>query len=312
MSLKAPSKLPKSLRRRASPLTRSLARKYCNVPDRRARRRKEFFVRLSRRAGKFGRVVASEFKVWILIGLSIITVTVISIVLFSPFFDVREMQIRRQDPRIDPEEIQETLAPLFHQRLILVSRHQVMTMLSTAYPDIERVEIEKDYPSKLTITVYLEPVVASVVIDEGESEDTASGSLLSGSGISTYAYVTKRGFFITSPMKLVSTPLPIITVTDWAIRPQNRTLLVPETFLHNAFLARDTLRRDFGLTTVSTLVFLRAQEFHIHTNKVNLWFDLRTPLSVQFQRFRSLLKTVPLEEVKEYIDLRIADKIIYQ
>lgn len=312
MSLKAPSKLPKSLRRRVSPQTRSLARKYCGVVDRRARRRKEFFVRMSRRTTKLRGVIASEFKIWTLIGAAIISVTVIAILLFSPYFDVREMQIRRQDPRIDPEEIQETLSPLFHQKLLLVSRSQVMAMLATTYPDIEKVEIAKNYPSKLTITVYLEPVVAEVKIDEGSSDATASGALVTGSGTNTYSYVTKRGLFITSPMKLDTTPLPIITITDWAIRPQNRSLLLAETFLHNAFLARDTLRRDFGLTTVNTVVFLRAQEFHIQTNKANLWFDLRSPLNVQFQRFRSLLKTVSFDDVKDYIDLRIADKIIYQ
>lgn len=222
------------------------------------------------------------------------------------------MQIRRQDPRIDPEDIQDMLSPLFHQKLLLVSRSQVMTMLTASYPDIEKIEIAKNYPSKLTITIYLEPVIAEIKIDEGSTDSTASGSVLSGSGTSSYSYVTKRGYFITSPMKIDSAPLPIITITDWAMRPQNRSLLLTEAFLHNAFLARDTLRRDFGLTTVNTVIFLRAQEFHIQTNKANLWFDLRSPLSVQFQRFRSFLKAVSFEDVKEYIDLRIADKIIYQ
>lgn len=315
MPLKAPSKLPKRLRRQVSPLTRSLARKYCNVVDRRTRRRKEIFVRLSRRTAKITAIIASEFRVWMIIGVSIIVLGTIGILLFAPVFDVREMHIRRQDPRIDPEEIQETLSPLFKQRLVLVTRGQVLSMLQAAYPDIERVEMTKDYPSTLNITVYLEPLAAQITINEDSDMQTSlSGAVLSGSGglETTYSYVTKEGLFISSPVKLTSAPLPVLTITDWAIRPQNRTELLQPKVLQTIFLARDTLRRDFGLTTTNTLVFLRAQEFHIRTNKTTLWFDLRSPLTVQFQRFRGLLKAVSLDQVKEYIDLRVADKIIYK
>lgn len=315
MPLKAPSKLPKHLRRQVSPLTRSLARKYCDVVDRRARRRKEVFVRFSRRMAKFTAVVASEFRVWMIIGASTILLGVVGILLFAPIFDVREMHIRRQDPRIDPEEIQETLSPLFKQRLLLVTRGQVFSMLRAAYPDIERVEISKSYPSTLNVTVYLEPLAAQVIIDDGTDTQTSlSGSILSGSGVveTSYSYLTKGGLFINSPVKLTSAPLPVLTITDWAIRPQNRTELLQPKVLQTIFLARDTLRRDFGLTTTNILLFLRAQEFHIRTNKTTLWFDLRSPLTVQFQRFRGLLKAVSLDQVKEYIDLRVADKIIYK
>ena len=72
------------------------------------------------------------------------------------------------------------------------------------------------------------------------------------------------------------------------------------------------LRSDFGLSAKDITIFLRAKEFHIRTEKVALWFDLTSPLSVQFQRFRELLKNLPLDQVKEYIDLRIADKIVYK
>ena len=68
----------------------------------------------------------------------------------------------------------------------------------------------------------------------------------------------------------------------------------------------------FALSIGAIIVYVRAQEFHIRTNKVTLWFDLRSSLSVQLQRFREFLKTVPLDQAKEYVDLRIADKIIYK
>lgn len=275
------------------------------------RKRKEKYARWGRKMARFSDMVLSEFRLWIAIGTGIIILTVAGTLLFAPFFDVREIKVRRQDPRIDPEEIQQTLAPLFKQRLVLVTRNHVAGMLHAQYPEIERVEIGKDYPSTLSVSVYLEAVAAEVVIVDDMDIGSGSGST-TGSGTDVYTYVTRKGTFVTSPIRLTGGPYPKLTVTDWGIRPQNRTTLLAPEFLQTIFLARDALRRDFALQSQNISIYLRAQEFHIKTNKATLWFDLRSPLNVQFQRFREFLKTLSLDQAKEYIDLRIADKIIYQ
>lgn len=285
--------------------------KHCKVENRRARRRKEFFVRVGRRTAKFWSIIVSEFRIWMLIAASGVVTVIVAILLLSPFFDVRSMHIRRQDARIDPEEIQQTLSPLFKQRLVLVTRNQVAAMLEAEYADIQRVEITKEYPSTLDVTVYLDPVVAKVKIVDSGAQEAGSGSV-AGSGTELHTYLTRTGLFVSSPITLTSAPLPTLTITDWNIRPENRQRILDPQFLQEIFLARDTLRRDFGLSTVGILIYLRAQEFHVRTNKSTLWFDLQSPLAVQFQRFRELLKTVSLDQVKEYADLRIADKIIYK
>jgi hypothetical protein len=314
MPLKASRKLPKRFSRRAGPLTRSLAKTYYGGPNRRARRRKEWFARTGRKFARLSETVLREFRLWLVIGAVLILLTIGATLLFAPFFDVREMKVRRQDPRIDPEEIQQALAPLFNQRLVLVTRGQVASMLQAEYPDIEKVEISKEYPSTLLISVYLEPVLAEVRIDDSQSTEPASGSgaVESGSGVGLYTYVTRQGYFVGSPIRLSGGPYPKLTITDWGIHPQNRTILLSPEFLQNVFLARDTLRRDFGLESQNITVYVRAQEFHIRTPKTSLWFDVRSPLTVQFQRFREFLKTLSLDQAKEYIDLRIADKIIYK
>ena len=309
MPLKKPIRLPRNLRRSASPATRRFAIKHYRSADRRSWRRKEFVVRFGRKATKIWSVIASEFRLWMVIAAAGIVIVILAILLLSPFFDVRSMHIRRQDARIDPEEIQQTLSPLFKQRLVLVTRTQVASMLQAEYPDIERVEIGKEYPSTLNVTVYLDPVIARVTLDEDEK--TESGSL-AGSGNTLHLYVTRRGFFVASPITLTSSPLPTLILTDWSIRPDNRQRVLDPDFLREIFLARDILRRDFGLSTTGIMVYVRAKEFHIRTNKVVLWFDLQSPLPVQFQRFRQLLKTVSMEQIKEYADLRIADKIVYK
>ncbi len=307
--MKPSRKLPRRFNRKVGPRTQSLARTYYGGPRRRVRRRKEMFARWGRKMTRLWDTVLSEFRIWLVIGAGLIILTVAGTLLFAPFFDVREIRVRRQDPRIDPKEIEQTLSSLFKQRLVLVTRSQVAALLQADYPEIERVEINKNYPSTLSVSVYIEPVMAEVSVTDARS---GSGSTGFGSGMNIYTYVTRKGTFVTSPIRLTGGPYPKLTITDWGIMPQNRTLLITPLFLQTIFLARDALRRDFGLQNQNITVYLRAQEFHITTNKATLWFDLRSSLNVQLQRFREFLKTLSLDQAKEYIDLRIADKIIFK
>lgn len=264
---------------------------------------------------RIGNVIASEFRMWLMLTGGGILIALAAVLLFAPFFDVRTIHIRRQDARIDLEEVQQTLSPLFRQRLVLVTRAQVGALLQDRYPDIERVEISKEYPSTLNVTIYTDPVVATINIDESDlPEPQGTGALLPlrQTGASLRLYVTDRGYFVTSPVPLTTAPLQQLTITDWGIRPQNRTRFLAPEFLQTVFRARDALRRDFGLEGGEVTLFVRAQEFHIRTEKGELWFDLQSPLSLQFQRLRELLKVVTFDQVTSYVDLRVSDKVIYK
>ncbi len=313
MALRSPRRLPKQFRRPVSASTRKVARHYYATNERRLRKRKERIVRLVRRLSQLGRVIASEFRLWLFISTVVVAVAVGLVLLFAPLFDVRQIQVRRQDSRIDPEDVQNILSPIFRRRMVLVTRGEIRSLLQQRYPDIVNVEIEKDYPSTLKVTVSLEPVVAAIAIESHENElGTESGSVKTQSGSQKYTYITEKGYLVSSPIQLTKEPLETLTMTDWNIRPQERTVLLDPKQMKTIFLARDTLRRDFGLSAKKIIVYLQAQEFHIKTPKVTLWFDLRGDLPLQFERFRVFLKTLSLDVAKEYIDLRIMEKVIYK
>lgn len=311
MPLKAPRRLPRFLNRQTSLYSRGVARGRYRTIDRRAQRRRERLKRLLRKCARLTGVIASEFRAWLLIGTGILLAAALLVLIFAPFFDVRQIVIHRQDPRIDMEDIQQSLRPLFRQRLLLVTKSQVSALLGNDYPDIDRIDIEKKYPSTLIVSMTMEPIAAEIIIgDSNVAFATQTGATV-GSG--SYAYITRSGLFISSPIRLTrANSVPTLRLNDWGIRPENRARALPPDFVERIFSARDALRTVFGLTTRDISVYVRAQEFHIRTNRVTLWFDLRSPLSVQLERFREFLKNVPLEQVQQYIDLRIADTIIYQ
>ncbi len=315
MPLQKPVRLPRKFNRTTSAATRTLVRSTYAGQERRNRRRHELMARWNRRIVRIGNVIASEFRMWLLIIIGTGIIALAGVLLFAPFFDVRTIHIRRQDARIDLEEVQQTLSPLFRQRLVLVTRAQVSALLLPQYPDIDHIEMSKQYPSTLNVTIYTDPIIATITIDESAlPEIHGSGSLLptAETGSALWSYVTDRGYFVTSPVPLTQAPLEKLFVTDWGVRPQNRSKFLAPEFLQTVFRARDALRRDFGLTGKQITLFVRAQEFHIKTEKGTLWFDLKSPLSTQFQRFREFLKAVSFDQVKSYVDLRVADKVIYK
>lgn len=310
MPLKRPRRLPAHLNRSASPYMQSVARKF-HSQARRSRRRRERLRASIRRASKFGQAFLAELKLWLIVLAGISVVSVFATLLFSPAFNVREIRVRRYDARLDIGEIQQVLAPLLSERLFFVTRNHVLSLLQASDPDVTSADIEKDYPNELTVTIHLRPLIAELAIDPPMSAPTSgSGSAMREKA--KYVYLSARGSVVTSPVNLSKTPLPVLHVTDWGRAPENRQLLVSSSFIVTVFQARDTLRENFGLPITRITLFVRAREFHIRLNKVEIWFDLASPLPLQFQRFREYLQTFPLDRTGQYVDLRISDRVIYK
>lgn len=300
-------------------MTRNIASRYSRASGIGLKRKREKLQRNARRWGKSLNIFWREFRIWLAVLLALLAITGIVILLFSPVFNVKQIQIRRQDPRVDIEDIQKTLAPLFKQRLLFVSRNQILELLGDRFPDVRRVEIEKTYPSTLAVSLYLDPVIAELDIDDAVAAVTPDVMVIGGTGTGaaatasgSYAYITAKGYTVFSPIKLSREKLPVLRLTDWGVRPENRSRAVSPELLKAVFDARTVLQTDFGLSVSGITIYLRAQEFHIRLERVSLWFDLSNPLDVQFQRFREFLRSQPLDQVKEYIDLRISDRVIYK
>ena len=68
----------------------------------------------------------------------------------------------------------------------------------------------------------------------------------------------------------------------------------------------------FALSVPGRIVFLRAREFHLRTKAFDLWFDLRSPLAEHLARFKIFLASISKEEVEQYIDLRLSDRVVYR
>lgn len=243
---------------------------------------------------------------WFLGGSLAVCLLVFGFVLFSPIIQVREIEVTRESPRLDIEDVQLALAPLFGRHLFFLSSYEVAPLLKENIPDVETISVSKLYPSTLHVNVKLHPLVARLRILEPDQEQALT---LTGA---TVDFLTDAGMYIATTAAQDTETLPEIVIVDWGVRPDPGTRMLYPSFLERMNAAELTLLRQFGKEVTQRRVFLRAQEFHLNIGGIELWFDTRTPLETQLNRYRLFLREVDQTTVRQYIDLRIADRVVYQ
>jgi hypothetical protein len=241
----------------------------------------------------------------------------VGMALFSPILTVREMRILRTDLRLDIEHVQNALRPLFRQHLFFLSLSDVTPLLTAempqllrpAVPDLKSVSIHKRYPSTLTVVAELDPLVAELRIREpGEAQESA------GSGNLLRHYLTDEGMYVTYTSLQVGSGLllPTYTIVDWGIRPEPWKQLIQPSFLLVVRQAEEVLKDQFGQEVGERTIYLRSQEFHLTLPSYTLWLDVRSPLNDQIARYRMFLQSPGRTEAKQYVDLRLKDRVVYK
>lgn len=300
--LKRPRPLPSRFNRAVNPATRRLVEK-------RHLRRRQFSWQKWKRKWQQTRNTASDiwglfvrFGGWI---AGACLLVVIGILLFSPALQIREIRVSRNDPRVDIEQVQRSLAPLFGERLLFLSQADVMPLLQKAMPDLDGAEIRKSYPSTLSVTLRPSPVIAQLKIDA--ADDTGTGAALTD-------YLTDTGMYVRYAAQQVQTGsgLTLLRLVDWGAKPVPWTPLLAPGFLDNMKQAEAALASEFDLKTTERIVYLRAREFHLKIGGIELWFDLRSTVDEQIERYRLYRKTSDKTQAKQYVDLRLRDKIVYK
>ncbi len=257
-------------------------------------------------------VWTSQFRIWFiaLVGTSVAALIILS--LFSPLFEVKSIRVRRQDARVDIEEVQKLLTPFFGRHLFFLAPRTLEMIVQESYPEVASLEVQKHFPHELQITLYMDPLAADVLVgapEETEHTATASGGALS-------QYITSRGIYLEYPMPLAEAPegetRMKLRIVDWAVKPSHRQRLLSEELLHAMQNAEKILRESFGHEVSSITLYVRAQEFHIQTEKLSLWFDIATPLVQQIDHYREFLRSLPEGGATEYIDLRLHDRVVYR
>lgn len=245
------------------------------------------------------------------------TLLVFGLLTFSPLLSVRQIRIARSDARIDVEHIERLLAPMFRRHLFFLSSQEVVSLLKDAVPDISAATVTKRYPSTLIVRLTLDPIIARLLIEEPRNARPAAPVRGSGSAAPSPTpsgeYLTSQGLYVTyTPSQVQGAPPMPLRIVDWGARPVPWTSLIEPDYLLAMRETEKALLDQFGQEVIERTIFLRAREFHLRTKTITLWFDRRSTLEEHLRRYRIFLRTIGLDAAKEYVDLRLNDRIVYK
>jgi len=303
--LKKARRIPRRFNR---PVTRE-TKKLLKRRHKRSKKRRilDTVQRLQRRFQRFFATFKHSCIQWFVFAVIGLILLGGGLVLFSPIIEVRELRVTRVNARLDIEEVQRVLAPFFGRHLLFLPVREVVQTLEASLADIKHVEIQKQYPSQLIVRIELDPLYAQLTIlnPDMEGGETSIGA--------TIDFLTDQGIYVVAFLPEESATLPMMRLVDWGVRPQEGTRLVSPDFLVRMQETERALKEQFGQNVTVRTIILRAQEYHLQTdNGLTVWFDTRVPLEDQLLRYRTFLRSVHIDDVEEYVDLRLADRVIYK
>lgn len=274
------------------------------------KKRKGIFRRRKSRAtpSKFAqkrreRYIGRKTKYLISTLLTIFIGTTIYWLYFSSYFNISEVKMTERD--ITQEElggkIQEKLQEEIGKNLFTLDTEKISSETKRSFPEIETIEINKNYPNTLEVQFNQYPLVANVIHE--------STSIKKNYIVNSIGYIMKED--------LENPNLPYIFMKDE--EPANPELqLIKANNLVYILESKIYFEDKFGMGIKSIEYLKIPREIHLMTTRdFEIWLDIQVPSEQQLKKLKkALIKLDIYNENLEYIDLRIAgangDKIIYR
>ncbi|MBU0459077.1 hypothetical protein KJ652_00170 [Patescibacteria group bacterium] len=303
--LKPARRLPKRYNRPVMRETKRLLRR--RHKQKRSQHWKEIFNRFRRRGQRVVKAWAKSCMWWLLTIFVALLLLFVGLLLFSPLLEIREARVTRVNARLDIEEVQRILAPYFGRHLFFLPTYEVSRTIKGSFTDVKEVKVGKDYPFGLSVHIELDPIYARLaILDPDEMGFTTQTG-------ATIDFLTDQGAYVIAPLSKAGEKLPLIRLVDWGVRPTEGDEMLSSDFLNRISETERALSEQFGHTIEGRTVFLRAQEFHLHLKRgIEIWFDIVTPMEEQLLKYRTFLRSIDLNEVENYVDLRMSDRVVYK
>ncbi len=303
---KSSTRLPRRFNRPVTKETRAFAaRRHARHAD----QRRDRWRRRKRRVSQLLKNWGIALRRWILLVIVGSALLLIGLVLFSPIVQVREIRVTRDSVRVDSDRVQRALVPIFGRHLLFLSATEVTELVRAAVPDLTDVQMDKQYPSRIVVKITMEPLTARLQIDAPEGD--AAPATATGASVTAADFLTVGGRYVTHPTPGNAGDLPLIRIVDWGVRPEPGTLLITPELLAALYASVEAVEL-LKIPVTDRVVYVRAREFHLGTDRFSLWFDLQSPVLEQVARLKLFLEKIPAKEVTLYVDLRLSDRIVYR
>ncbi len=199
------------------------------------------------------------------------------------------------------EEISSTIDIAINKNILFIETSELELKIKSLFPELESIQVIKDYPNILTVEFLEHPLVANII-----NESTT---------IRKNYIINSIGFAIKEDLE--SPELPYIKIeSDEPINSE--VAVIEKSKLDYILESKNYFEDKFGMKIIRIEYKATAREVHLLTERnFFIWLDIQISFEDQFKKLKkSLVKLDIYTEALEYIDLRIAgsngDKIIYK
>lgn len=214
---------------------------------------------------------------------------------FSPYFDLKQIVVSRDNPNIEAEAIEAVLADFYGQNLLFLDKDLLKDTLSNAFPAFRTITISEIWPASITLKIELSPPAYTLLNQENAD----------------FRVVSEDGVILSDKP---SESLPLISVFDYS-----KPLTVGERFVEKETLDQIRLAEQIMTTQIKIPVAERAlyptaRELHLVSDRgTAFWIDLQLDIEGQLKKIDYGANRMNLfSRNVEHVDLRIPNQLYWK
>lgn len=235
----------------------------------------------------------------------------IGLMFFSQFFAIKNIKLARKDFRVDSEAIAYTVQDFRNRNIFLLPKKELVEKIGAAHPYVQSIEINKELPRTLVLTLGTYPIVAKWKIHI-KKEDLLNPAKAPEEAEQTL-FINQVGM-VSKGSEGDEAVFLIEEQDDYEDFLQENAVIATGAFLQDILNARQLIEEVLGKPVAKAVYLRQAQEIHyILENETELWIDFATPQEKQINKLNYLLKeTDILEKSLHHLDLRIQGRVYWE
>ncbi len=240
----------------------------------------------------FGRLITASR----MLGMMILCMALfIVFAVFSPYFDLKQIVVSRDDPNIDTEAIESELADFYGQNLLFLDQDLLRNTLEQRFPSFRSIEITEVWPASLSLKIALSEPAFTL-----QNQSNAEFYVISADGV----------ILSDQPNEL----LPMIKVYDYTKPLIVGNRFVDQSVLDSAALAEQIMVNQIKIPVVDRLLFPTARELHLVSDRGTVfWLDLQLDAEAQLKKIDYGASKIGLfSRAVEHVDLRIPNQLYWK
>lgn len=235
------------------------------------------------------------FKKSFLLGFLFLGVIgLVSFASFSPYFELKKINIVRENSNIDAQQVEIALKSFYGKNLLTLSQKKIHENLKKAFSAFKSVDIKELWPDAIELQISTYPAAFNLL-----HQETAN-----------FYVIAENGSVLESGADKL---LPTIKIMNYTKTITERQQFTTQETLEKITTAQNLLTQNLSLPLKETLFFPNANELHLISKQdMEIWLDLQLPVDLQIEKLEVSANRIGLySNVLKHVDLRIPDQLFW-